>query len=371
MRTVFSTTIRLGLAMCITVASAGAAQGSEVVTVFVGDAGNASDVGGLGAVAYDYRIGQFEVTAGQYVAFLNAVAGVDEHGLYNPLMWSHANGCKIQRTGSSGSYSYSVAGDRANRPVTQVSWGDAARYANWLHNGQRAGPQNASTTEDGAYALKGAMGVSELMAVSRTPTATWGIPTENEWYKAAYYSEADAAYFDYPTSTDATPGRLIADPDPGNNANYYVLAEGPLIGDPYYRTVAGEFENSASPSNTFDQGGNVWEWNEAVVNSTARGVRGGSYDNTSDLMLSSFRGEWNPTYESPALGFRVVAFTPVPEPATLALLGLGGLLILRRRRRSGTRRGNSEQDSVTACSPCRRRCDRADNAGRCEPLMAA
>ena len=48
-------------------------------------------------------------------------------------------GCKIQRSGSSGSYTYSVAADWANRPVNYVSWGDAARFANWLHNGQPTG----------------------------------------------------------------------------------------------------------------------------------------------------------------------------------------------------------------------------------------
>ena len=37
------------------------------------------------------------------------------------------------------------------------------------------------------------------------------------------------------------------------------------IGSPYYRTNVGEFENSASAYGTFDQGGNVWEWNEAIT----------------------------------------------------------------------------------------------------------
>jgi formylglycine-generating enzyme required for sulfatase activity len=37
-----------------------------------------------------------------------------------------------------------------------------------------------------------------------------------------------------------------------------------VIGSPYYRMNVGEFENSDSPYGTFDQGGNIWEWNEAI-----------------------------------------------------------------------------------------------------------
>ena len=66
-------------------------------------------------------------------------------------------GCKIQRIGTAGSYTYSVAADRANRPVNWVSWGDAARFTNWLHNGQPIGAQGLGTTENGAYYLNGAI----------------------------------------------------------------------------------------------------------------------------------------------------------------------------------------------------------------------
>ena len=56
-------------------------------------------------------------------------------------------GCNIQRTGSSGTYSYSVAPEWADRPVNFVYWGAAARFCNWLHNGQPTGPQDLTTTE--------------------------------------------------------------------------------------------------------------------------------------------------------------------------------------------------------------------------------
>lgn len=150
--------------------------------VTVGNPGNANDTygDGYGGVDYAYQIGKYEVTAGQYTAFLNAVAATDTHELYNSAMWSGASGCRIERSGSSGSYTYSVADDGANRPVSHLSWGDAARFTNWLHNDQGNG-----STETGAYTLNGATSSSALMAITRNADARYWIPTEDEWYKAA------------------------------------------------------------------------------------------------------------------------------------------------------------------------------------------
>ena len=118
-----------------------------VLWATVGNPGNVPDMRynvnqrpeGYGAVNYAYRIGRFEVTAGQYCSFLNAVGATDTYGLYNTDMWYRDYGCMIRRSGVSGSYTYSVASDFANRPVTGVSWGNAARFANWVTNGQPTG----------------------------------------------------------------------------------------------------------------------------------------------------------------------------------------------------------------------------------------
>jgi len=55
---------------------------------------------------------------------------------------------------ASGGYTYSVSSDYANRPVDFVSWGDAARFANWLTapQGQRmCRRQLPGLTENGAW----------------------------------------------------------------------------------------------------------------------------------------------------------------------------------------------------------------------------
>jgi sulfatase modifying factor 1 len=296
--------LAVGLLVCFI---SGVVSAVTIDWVTVGNVGNAADSTGYGSVSEVYKISTYEVTAGQYTEFLNAVAATDTYGLYNTSMWSSSNGCKIERSGSSGSYTYSVASDWANRPVNFVSWYDCLRFCNWLHNGQPAGPQDTTTTEDGAYDMS--LGDS----VVRKPGAWIWLPSENEWYKAAYHKNDGVTgnYFEYPTSSDAVPGRdALEITNPGNNANYY--DSGYLIGSPYFRTVIGEFELSVSPYGTFDQGGNVWEWNETSIVSY-RGVRGGSYGNGDYTLSSSYRDYDFPDYEDGYMGFRV-ASVPVACP---------------------------------------------------------
>ena len=107
--------------------------------VSVGNAGNANDATGYGAVAYNYRIAKNETTVGQYAEFLNAKAKSDPYALYSTNMASTTYIAGISRSGSDGSYSYSVIGSTANKPITYVSWFDAARFCNWMQNGQGSG----------------------------------------------------------------------------------------------------------------------------------------------------------------------------------------------------------------------------------------
>jgi formylglycine-generating enzyme required for sulfatase activity len=318
----------------------------NIETVPVGNVGNAGEVqsqGTFGAVNYTYNIGKFEVTAGQYTEFLNAVAKTDTYALYSTYMWSSTRGCKIQQSGSSGNYTYSVASDYANRPVNYVSWGDSARFANWLHNGQPTGAQGLTTTEDGAYYLNGATSDAALLAVNRESDWKWAITSEDEWYKAAYHKNDGVTgnYWDYPTSSDTVPGRDLDDVS-GNNANY--KGDPYPIQSPYYTTVAGEFQNSDSPYGTFDQGGNVWEWNEAIVGSS-RGLRGASFGSFDYGMPASYRNYNFPSNESEFLGFRVSAI-PEPSTAVLVLMGGGACLLWRRRKVTLTPHGPSGSPAV-------------------------
>jgi formylglycine-generating enzyme len=293
---------------------------TSLETVPVGDAGNVADTRyyspGDGSVGYAYNIAKYEVTAGQYCEFLNAVAKTDTYDLYNTSMWEDTSyGCKIQRTGSPGSYWYSVASAYANRPVNYVSWADSARFANWLHNGQPTGAQGLATTEDGAYYLNGATSDATLLAVSRESDWKWAVTSQDEWYKAAYYKggSTNAGYWDYPTSSNSINTGL---------ANYDWS-----VG---HTTDVGSYPTSNSYG-AFDQAGNVWEWNDTVLSGVCRGLRGGSFTDYSldGLYAANHNGSYTPTREFDNLGFRVAH---APEPATLLVLVLGGLAVMRRRR---------------------------------------
>ena len=353
MKKLFAVTAALAL-LCL----GSLAQAVVIDTVPVGDPGNAGELSGEGAggygpdricgsVGYSYDIGKYEVTAGQYTDFLNAVAKTDTYGLYNNDMWGEF-GCKIQRSGSVGSYAYSVVSDWANRPVNYVTYWDACRFANWLNNGQPTGLQNASTTEDGAYYLNGYNG-TDGRTIQRNANWKWAVTSEDEWYKAAYYKGGglDAGYWDYPTKSDSLPAHDVIDPDPGNNANICDLY-GLAIGSPYYRTNAGEFENSESPYGTYDQAGNVWEWDEALVYSGVpqsgfpayRGLRGGSLDlftghSVAGDVRAASRYCDSPVFERFDVGFRVSEV--VPEPSSVLVLGSGILALagMIRRKRNG------------------------------------
>jgi formylglycine-generating enzyme required for sulfatase activity len=289
----------------------GTTIGVVMETVTIGNPGNAADSqfdGPFGSVDYVYHLGKYEVTAAQYTAFLNAVAAADTYGLYNTNMWTHNEGCKIERTGSPGSYAYSVAADWANRPVNFVSFGDAMRFANWLHNGQPAGAQDLSTTEDGSYFLNGMNGDHQLEDVFREPDATYVVPSEDEWFKAAYHANDGPTgnYFNYPMSQDFGISNDLTDPDPGNHATYFRNPNDFTIGPPYYRTEVGAHENSASPYGTFDQGGNVMEWNESIPLFNGRGLRGGAYLFGSDLLGAWSRPiEYHSSDHFSDIGFRV------------------------------------------------------------------
>ena len=293
-------------------------------------------------------MGKYEVTNSQYCEFLTNKAVTDTYGLYSTAMSSDARG-GINRSGSSGSYTYAVKPGYANLPVTSVSWYDGVRFANWLQNGQGIGD-----TESGSYMLLGGTPTpSNYATISRSAGAQWVLPSENEWYKSAYHQPAAQGgdtddYWAYPTATNTEPHS--DDPAslafPTNSANFH-RDDGETNGyeDGFavtsstgYMTNVGAYTQSDSFYGTFDQGGNVWEWNEADVNSngSSRGIRGGVWRYSSASLNASYRGSYTAASEDGFIGFRVAS---VPEPGTLTLLGaaLAGLACYAWRKRRQVR----------------------------------
>jgi formylglycine-generating enzyme required for sulfatase activity len=285
--------------------------------VTVGNPANAADpaTGSLyGAVGYAYRMGTYDTTVGQYVQFLNAVAKTDTYGLYNSDMATDFPTLGISRSGSSGSYTYAVSGSdgqAANCPVFSVSWGDAARFCNWLQNGQPTGSEGVGTTETGAYTLDGD---TSSGLETRNAGATYFIPSENEWYKAAYYDPANATYWTYETESNTAPSNVLF-ASGANNANYYDPGDG--YTDPTNcLTPVGAFAASPGPYGTYDMGGDIWQWNEAIIDGEFRGFRGGCCDLGAVYLPSSVRDiGFSPPLGSGNYGFRVAATIPEPGDA--------------------------------------------------------
>jgi formylglycine-generating enzyme required for sulfatase activity len=286
--------------------------------VRVENSGNTAD-GSYGAVNYNYRIGKFEVTNEEYVEFLNAVARNDkavgdasysssvDMGLYDPLMETEAPNNGISRNAAFPDYYYAPLRGMNKKPVVFVSYVDAARYANWLHNGKPIAARyrsiitttnniettvylpnhgyangdeivfdcaegttfsgtaghlakntkykveyltpdnfqvkNVSNNSDVPNPISGQFYVrkyfdksllinngsyivadNELTAPVKLSAARYWIPTENEWYKAAYYDPAKSGvgspgYWAYPTRSDTMPSPVSADSDGNGSYN--------------------------------------------------------------------------------------------------------------------------------------------------------
>ena len=267
--------------------------------VSIGNAGNVSDLTtGYGAVGYEYRIGKYEVTNAQWNAF-TAVAAA-------PIGYDPGYSSDSYWTGT-------------QQPANSVSWYESLQFCNYLTSGDKS---------KGAYQFSGNnINPEDFLGINRAAAIlTYGtvyvLPNENEWYKAAYYKADGSGYSIYANGQDAIP---IAD----NGWNYFGGAY-----DSPWNVGSGTKEQNG----TFDMMGNVFEWNETIIDSSYRGIRGGSYSyyfgHDSDFMISSARiFSCYPYYENAYTGFRIAS---IPEPATLLLLGLGGV-ILRSKKAKGKR----------------------------------
>jgi len=310
--------------------------------VTVGDPGNAADTTGnpnpAGAVADSFQIMKFEFTNSQYTNFLNAVDpnGTNSNAVYNANMGSNARGGISFTSGASSGSKYAAKTNMGDKPVNFVSWFDAARVANWLQNGQGPG-----STETGAYTLVG--GQTSGTAPAANPGASYFLPTEDQWYKAAYYKGGgtNAGYWDYATQSDTAPTEVTAGStgigsagDTGNFANFNSAADWNSQ-DGNVTTVG--TNGGASAYGTFDMSGNVYEWNDLTgAAGSSRGLRGGNWINDAFYLSSANRFTFAPSSENFLIGLRLASPVPVPEPSTW-VMAAGGLACAgwgawRRRR---------------------------------------
>jgi len=287
-------------------------------SVTVGNPGNAADPStGYGAVSYTFKMSKYKVTIAQYVEFLNAVASTQGdrsnagweviQGLYKSEMDKAKEdpGVLIERKGDGTlaiPYVYLVrpsaawGSDAGNRPIPWVTWFDAARFANWMHNGKPAG----TGTETGAYTLTN---YQEAGYVPRNSDARFWIPSEDEWYKAAYYdpNKSGNPYWNYPAKSDVPPRIAKVSSNPAAPAaNFQNVYKDDPAG---VLTPVGAYTTSTSYYGTFDQGGLLWEWTEAAYPNPAAGpnriVRGGSWGPGVTPLRKTIRRDYGPMGTDP------------------------------------------------------------------------
>ena len=274
-------------------------SGNEFTIDFVdiGNTGNTADTTSYGAVPYEYRASIYEISQ-------NAITKATASGMSNVTAGAWSN----------------------NQPAANISWYAAAAFVNFLNtNSGKTAAYNLSFTTNWSMDLWSSeqawtAGGTNLY---RNKDAYYFLPSENEWYKAAYYNAAGTNYFLYPTASSGVPTAVASGTNP-ETAVYNNAASVPAI-------VASA--GGLSPYGTMGQGGNIFEWNESAfdgTNSSAsenRALRGGSWINVESRLRSSRRFDDGPSLEDFNIGFRVAS---VPEPSTAVLvLMAGGAWLLR------------------------------------------
>ena len=257
--------------------------------VGIGNPGNPNDTTGYGGVPYDYRIGKYTISQ-------NQIDAATRNGLQNV---------------TSGPWS-------GDQPAANISWYEAAAYVNWLNTSQGYAPAynltftNGNwnmalwpTTPDANGNVAWTNGGTNLY---RNANCLYFLPSENEWYKSAYYDPAKnggaGGYWLYPTGSDNAPSPVAS----GTAAGTAVFDQ------PSGNRPASVFQaGGLSPYGTMGQGGNVYQWEESAwdgnndVSQEGRGVRGGDwYSYVSVDLRSSIRdASGSPDVEYYILGFRV------------------------------------------------------------------
>ena len=273
----------------------------------------------IGGVPYVYGIGQTEITAGQYVTFLNKVDPNGDNPVqpftgitlwnsaFSPVVNPFSGEINLVVNAAPGTHYQLAASYWADKPLVNGNLFDFAYFVNSLYNGSTVAIDNArgksplgypvhlqtryvalsTNTSTGMYDLED----SSYPFFQRLDTSGYVIPSENEWIKAGYYSPRATGngtnYYYYPTASNSPPTSLQTGGskptvDRLGNVIQSNLVRGVAYSD-YDQTViwqppydpeppsndanvvsVGE-DRTPSPWLTYDQGGNAVEYTDTVA----------------------------------------------------------------------------------------------------------
>lgn len=287
------------------------ANSFEIEFVTIGSPGNPPDgsipgksqIDSLlpGSVPYAYRIGKFEISE-QMIEKANSLGGLG--------------------------ITKDVRGP--DKPATNVSWFEAAKFVNWLNTSTGNAPAYKFDA-DGDFQLWQPIDPGyDPSNLFRNQRAMYFLPSADEWYKAAYYDPSTGVYWDYPTGSNAPPIAVGSGTAPGTAMYHQGFFDGPADA-----TQAG----GLSPFGTMAQGGNVEEWEESELDgrndelSDYRIRRGGNWDSSAFGLSVSFAAGGFPTQSYDGVGFRVASVVPEPTCAFLCTIVFGVFWVTRVRRR--------------------------------------
>jgi len=292
--------------------------------------GNGSATG-RGGVAYEYRLGRTEITTAQYLEFLNAFSARADAPTFplEPVTWGAQRDTSYSGPGRR--YRLRDVPDAAMVPVGGISWRNAARMCNWLHNGKSA---DRSAIESGAYDTStfgySSPGVFTDQA-AHSPGARYWIPTLDEWMKGAHYDPAKGGpgvggWWTYANRRD-TPLNYGPPGEGEANAGF----ELPNFAE---RLIPlGAYPDSLSPWGLLDTAGGVGEWTESIRNinnRTYRFVDGSSFGSSAGADSVFGIGDASPDGRFATYGLRIA--TSVPAPGTSLVLAPLLIRVSRRRR---------------------------------------
>ena len=224
--------------------------------------GNCPDRNGKGCVPYIYEMAACALTNKDWCDFLNAVGqdAVTAHKLYHKDMtFGILGGIDI----AEGRYTPKTGWEK--KPVVYVTYTSLLRYCNWRQTGD---------TESGAYDLT-------AQPPRRLVGARYFLPSDDEWYKAAYFDPKANRYWLYPTRSNDLPSQ-----DAANYEKDDTFAKGP----PYYLADVDDYRDAPSPWGVVQMGGNAWEYLEdtwMINRQLTNKLRGGSFGYTETGLAST------------------------------------------------------------------------------------